>query len=128
MPVQFDEYESLAEVTDSPIRQGSNAHQILTFLLDHPSTGFTPSEIADWTEVPEGSVGPTLNRLEARGLVRHKEPYWAAPTDEHVASEAGMLASLQALAESTVDDGWADVDRSEYEVSEAELEAWRAKE
>lgn len=128
MPVQFDEYEIHAEGVDPPIREGSNAHRILTFLLDHPSTGFTPSEIAGRTEVPRGSVGPTLQRLETRGLVRHKEPYWAAPTDEQLASEAGMLASLEALVDSTEGDGWADIDRSEYEVSEAELEAWRANE
>lgn len=126
MPVQFDEYESLAEGLDPPIRAGSNAHRILTFLIDQPSMGFTPSEIAERTQVPKGSVGPTLHRLEARGLVRHKEPYWAAPTDEQLASEAGMLASLQALADSEAEDGWADIDRAEYEVSEADLAAWRA--
>lgn len=126
MPVQFDEYEARADGVDRPVREGSNAHRILTFLLDHPDTGFTPSEIAERTGVPRGSVGPTLQRLAARGFVRHKEPYWAAPTDARLAEEAGMLASLQALAETGAQDGWADVDPSEYEVSDAELAAWRA--
>lgn len=127
MPVQFDEYEALADEVDRPIREGSNAHRILSFLLDHPGTGFTPSEIAERTAIPRGSVGPTLHRLEARGIVRHKEPYWAAATDDRLASEAGMLASLRALAE-TGADGWADVDPAEYEVADEELMAWREEE
>lgn len=128
MPVQFDEYEAHAEGIDRPIRAGSNAHRILSVLLEHPDTGFTPSEIAERTGMPHGSVGPTLQRLEARGLVRHKEPYWAAGTDDRLASEAGMLAIIEALDAAADDEGWGDVDATEYAVSDAELAAWRAEE
>lgn len=38
-----------------------------------------------------------------------------------------MLASLQAISK-TGDDGWADVDPSEYEVTDEELAAWRESE
>lgn len=127
MPVHFDAYEALADEVERPIRDGSNAHRILSFLLEHPETGFTPSEIAERTEIPRGSVGPTLHRLEAIGIVRHKEPYWAVATDDRLASEAGMLASLRSLAESGADD-WAEIDPSEYEVADEELMAWREAE
>lgn len=127
MPVQFDEYEATVDAIEWPIREGSNAHRILSFLLERPDTGFTPSELAERTDVPRGSVGPTLHRLESRGLVRHKEPYWAAATDDRLAEAAGMLASLRAITE-TGDDGWADVDPSEYEVTDEELAAWRSRE
>jgi len=44
----------------------------MEFLLETPSVGYTPAELADQTEIPRGSVGPTLKRLEEAGLVRHK--------------------------------------------------------
>lgn len=127
MPVQFDEFEAQADEVDWPVREGSNAHHILAFLLERPDTGFTPSEIAERTGVPRGSVGPTLHRLETRGLVRHKEPYWAVATDDRLAEVAGMLASMQVITE-TGQDGWADVDPSEYEVTDEALAAWRREE
>lgn len=126
MPVQFDQYEAHAAGNDWPVREGSNAHRILRFLLEHPDTGFTPSEIAEATDVPHGSVGPTLQRLEARDLVRHKEPYWAAARDDRLAAYEGMLLSLDALADR--DDGWAAVDPTDHELTPAELEAWRSGE
>lgn len=73
MPVQFDEYEP----TDATIETGSNAGQILQFLAKSPEKGFRPVEIHEALGLARGSVGPTLKRLQDRGLVRHKEPYWA---------------------------------------------------
>lgn len=128
MPVQFDEYEAHFSEADWPIREGTNAYRILSFLLERPDTGYTPSEIAEETAVPQGSVGPTLQRLKARGLVRHKEPYWAAPSDDQLATYEGMLLSLESMDDRYGDEGWAAVDRSKHEVSEEELEAWRAEE
>jgi DNA-binding GntR family transcriptional regulator len=128
MPVRFDDVEAHADEAPRPIREGSNAHRILTLLVDHPGTGFTPSEIADRTEVSRGSVGPTLHRLAARGLVRHKEPYWAVVRDDRFATAGAMLASLEAIESADVDDGWADVDPAAYAVSDDELAAWRAAE
>lgn len=74
MPVRFDDYEDHTNDAEWTLQSGSNAHRIVSFLLDHPETGFTPSEIAAETDVPNGSV-PTLQRLHRHGLVRHKEPY-----------------------------------------------------
>lgn len=106
------------------LTEGSNAQRILSYLLDNPRTGFTPSEIAEATGIPHGSVGPTLQRLHNRDLVRHKEPYWAIGTDERVAAYEAMLQSMQAIT-AREGDGWAEIDRMEYEVDRDELEAWR---
>jgi hypothetical protein len=127
MPVRFDEYESYADDFEWLPRGGSNAHTILSFLLEQPEKGFTPSEIAAATDVPKGSVGPTLQRLHRRGLVRHKEPYWAIGEDDRIAAYEGMLQGLRSLHDRYGDDGWGDVDRTDYEVDEAELEDWRAE-
>lgn len=126
MPVQFDDYENHANDAEWTPRSGSNAQMILSFLLEHSNKGFTPSEIAKATEIRKGSVGPTLQRLEKRDLVRHKEPYWAISTDDRLAAYEGMLLSMEALDERYGDEGWAAVDRGEYEADEDELEDWRA--
>lgn len=99
MPVRFDEYEDVDHEFDPALREGSNGHRILSFLADHPTQGFTPKEIHEATDVPMGSVGPTLQRLKDRDLVRHSEPYWAIGEDDRVGAYVGMLDSLQ-----TVDD------------------------
>ena len=39
---------------------------------------------AEATGVGEHSIHPVLNRLEERGLVRHREPYWATGGLEEV--------------------------------------------
>lgn len=77
MPVHFEEYEAANTGIEWAIDPGSNAYTILTFLTQHPETGYKPQEIHEATDVPRGSVGTTLQRLENRELLRHKEPYWA---------------------------------------------------
>lgn len=77
----------------------SNAHTIISFLAEHPDQGFTPAEIHDATEIAYGSVGPTLARLEERGLVRHKAPYWAIGHEEDLAIYAGMHSTIEAIEE-----------------------------
>lgn len=126
MPVGFDKFDSIDQEDDWPIRQGTNTHRIVSFLIEHQGTGITPSEIAEATDVPRGSVGPVLHRLNVRGVVRHTEPYWAGPSDKPLVSLEGMLIGLDALDCSDGNDGWAAVDRTDYEVSEDEPAAWRA--
>ncbi|MDX1746949.1 MAG: helix-turn-helix domain-containing protein, partial [Halobacteriales archaeon] len=67
MPVDFESYHPSNLPTE-----GTNGRRILEHLAQHPELGFTPSELADELEIPRGSVGTTLSRLEERGLVRHK--------------------------------------------------------
>lgn len=123
MPVHFDEYEEHADDIDISISGGSNAGTIVAFLLDHPDTGFTPTEIAEATDIPEGSVGPTLQRLRRHDLVRHKEPYWAIADDDRLAAYEAMLHSM--AAESDTGSEWADIDSEDYVADQDELAAWR---
>jgi DNA-binding transcriptional ArsR family regulator len=101
MPVEFEEYRESRDENDFDwtLREGSNAHRILSFLAAHPEQGFTPKEIHEATGVARGSVGKTLQRLEERQLVRHAEPYWAIGNDDRVGAYLGMLSSLDDIAE-----------------------------
>jgi hypothetical protein len=122
MPVQFDEYERHATEVDWQPTPESNAATVLGFLIRHRGTGFTPSEIASETEIPRGSVGPTLQRLQERGLVRHREPYWAIAEDDRIAAYESMLRGMEALAD---DDAWSEVDVDAHTVDDADLAEWR---
>ncbi|MDZ7687934.1 MAG: helix-turn-helix domain-containing protein [Halobacteriales archaeon] len=97
MPVEFEEYDP--EETNLRLEEGSNAHEILSFLLENPDEGYTPKEIHEATDVPRGSVGTTLARLKENGLVRHKEPYWAVERDDRLAAYEGAVLSLKAAEE-----------------------------
>ena len=97
MPVQFDSYDE--DVGRIDLSEGSNARTILSFLAEHPEQGFTPSEIHDAIDVPYGSIGPTLSRLEKRGLVQHKAPYWALGHEDHLATYARMHSTIEAIEE-----------------------------
>ncbi len=93
MPVDFENYHP----TDLP-EEDTNGRRILEFLAENPELGFRPAELATELEIPRGSVGTTLRRLEQRGFVRHKGEYWAINVeayDAHTASEIG----LQTVAE-----------------------------
>jgi response regulator of citrate/malate metabolism len=101
MPVEFDEYRHSDERDDFDwtLREGSNAHTILSFLAEYPDQGFTPKEIHEATDVARGSVGKTLQRLEERQLVRHAEPYWAIGDDDRIGAYLGMVSSLDTIGE-----------------------------
>lgn len=114
MPVKFDEYDAASEEVDWAIDPDSNAYAILSLLAEHPETGFSPAEIHEATDLPRGSVGTTLRRLEKRGLVRHKEPYWAVDSQGIEAYEA-VLQSLAAVEPSTTYD-WGDAEPESYRI------------
>ena len=82
--------------------------------MSNPGVGYTPAELADETAVPRGSIGPTLQRLEAAGLVRHNEPYWAAAEDDRIAAATAAFPGVEAATAAYTDDwyarndGWAD--------------------
>jgi DNA-binding Lrp family transcriptional regulator len=90
MPVDFESYHP-SSLPD----EGTNGRRILEHLAQHSELGFTPSELADELDIPRGSVGTTLSRLDERGLVRHKGEYWAINIeayDAQTASEIGLRA------------------------------------
>ena len=93
MPVDFESYQP----TDLP-SEDTNGRRILEFLADHPELGFRPSELADELDVPRGSVGTTLRRLESRGFVRHKGEYWAINPEAYDAQTASAIG-LDTVAE-----------------------------
>lgn len=109
MPVDFETYAP-GDVDEAGLRltTDSNAYEILRFLATHPGQGFTPKEIAEATDVPRGSVGATLARLEERDLVRHKQPYWAIAEDDRLGAYAAMLHGLEAAADRLGEDDWGD--------------------
>ena len=72
MPISIDEFESF-----DPEDGETNAERVIRFLARHPDKAYRAVEIAESTGVDGNSIHPVLSRLEERGLVRHKEPYWA---------------------------------------------------
>jgi len=72
VPISIDEFES----RDAEKRE-TNAERVVRFLARNRDRAYKAIEIAEATEINENSIHPVLNRLEERGLVRHREPYWA---------------------------------------------------
>lgn len=72
MPISIDEFES-----HEPEEGMTNAERVLRFLARNDDRAYKAVEIAEATGVDENSIHPVLNRLKERGLVRHREPYWA---------------------------------------------------
>ena len=114
VPITFDDYEPTDDRIDWAIDPSSNAYTILAFLGEHPGTGFSPKEIHEATDLPRGSIGTTLSRLEERGLVRHKEPYWAIDR-QGIATYEAVLTSLETVEGVTTYD-WDDHDPSDYRI------------
>lgn len=105
MPVDFETHEPGNPRID--LSEGTNARQLLEFLLQTPTVGYTPAELAAETGIPRGSIGPTLQRLAAAGLVRHKEPYWAAAEDDRIAAATAAFLGIEATAARYTDDWYA---------------------
>ena len=105
MPIRID---SGGESTP-PIKPGTNAHELLTVLLDHPDMGFSPKELTELTDVPHSSVHKTLSRLQEKGLVRKVDSYWAVAEDV-AASEIANVVSLQQIEAEYGDDAYGDDD------------------
>jgi hypothetical protein len=108
MPIKLDSNNEAP-----PVTPGTNAHELLAVLLEHPEMGFTPKELAELTEVPHSSVHKTLARLREKGLVRTVDSYWAAAEDV-AASQVANVVSLQEIEAEYGDDvygndgdGWA---------------------
>lgn len=107
MPIRLGEGDETP-----PVKPETNAHELLSVLLDHPEMGFSPKELAEMTEVPP-SVHKTLARLREKGLVRKGDSDWAV-TDDTAASRIANVVSLQQIESEYGDDIYgADDDWSE---------------
>ncbi len=100
MPINIDRFEEDPEDA-LDLKEGTQPHAVLTFLTTNDDQAFTQTEIHDATDIPRGSVGVVLSRLEQKGLVRHRGRYWAIAEDERLASYAAQQA---ASSSSTTDD------------------------
>lgn len=113
MPIPQDEFRAID--TDGPIRPDLSPEttqgKLFRFLLANADKAFRQREIVDAVDVPKGSVGPTLKRLEERGLVEHRDRFWAVSDAEHAVASAGLLS---AAAADELDGGFSD----------EEIEAW----
>ncbi|MFC3957927.1 helix-turn-helix domain-containing protein [Halovivax cerinus] len=96
MPISIDEFD-----THDPTHRETNAQRVVRFLVENRDKAYKAVEIAEATNVDRNSIHPVLNRLEERGLVRHREPYWAIGDLEAV-RDAMVFSSAAALLDETV--------------------------
>lgn len=92
MPISAERFEAIDEDDDRP-SPGTNAHEIFSFLEANADRAFTQSEIAEATDLPRGSVGPTLVRLRDAGRVDHRGTYWRASDHGRSLDDAVGLAA-----------------------------------
>lgn len=100
MPINIDRFEDDREEA-LEIKEGTQPHKILSFLAENNDKAYTQTEVHEATEIPRGSVGTVLSRLEERSLVRHRGRYWAIAEANRLASYAAQSA---ASSSSTTDD------------------------
>ncbi|MFB6228207.1 MAG: MarR family transcriptional regulator [Halobacteriales archaeon] len=94
MPIEI---ETFTEASDGELTGMTNAEKIVRFLYTNDDKAFTPSEIADGTDVKKSSIGTVLRRLEDRDLVRHKGDYWAIGEEEVVRDAFRFHRVLESL-------------------------------
>ena len=95
MPIDITEFED-APTEALELREGTQPHRIVTFLIDHDAQAFTTAEIAEWTGIPRDSTRTVLHRLRDRDPVRHRGNYWAIGKDDRLASYAAQRAASSA--------------------------------
>lgn len=98
MPIEVDEFEEAPE-NALEIDRDTNKWEVVEFLLKNREKAFTPKEVEQEVDVPEGSAGVILSRLEEKGIVRHKGKYWAIERDDRLAGLSGMMMSTETLNE-----------------------------
>lgn len=100
MPIDIREFENAPETDLLATGKGpTNAEHVLSFLSSHPGQAFTPKEVREATDIPRGSIGVVLSRLEDRGLVRHRGDYWAIADDADVDVALASARTAQAAGE-----------------------------
>lgn len=92
-----------------PVEPDTNAHELLSVLLEHPDMGFKPKELVELTSVPHSSVHKTLSRLRERGLVRTVDSYWAI-ADDIATSRIANVVSLREIEAEYGDDAYGEDD------------------
>lgn len=106
MPISKDEFQTIDEDGSIPdLAPDTTQGKIYQFLLQNADKAFRQREIVDAVDVPQGSGGPTLKRLEQHGLVDHRDRYWKIADAEHAVASAGLLGAATA---DEIDGGFSD--------------------
>lgn len=107
MPIKLDDRDDDERPRVEP---GTNAHEVLQVLVDHPDMAFAPREVVELTDVRRSSVHKTLSRLRERGLVRKVHgSYWTVE-DDVAASHVANVVSLAAIEDQYGDDAYGEDD------------------
>jgi Mn-dependent DtxR family transcriptional regulator len=94
MPVSIDAFES-----DESLAEPSVGEQVVAYLAANHDKAFERSEIAAAIDADANAVGSTLTRLKRRGLVRHRQHYWAITDDrERLRAAYDVHALFDSLA------------------------------
>lgn len=97
MPISKDDFQTIDDDEQLlDLSPDTTQGKIYRHLLANPEQAFRQREVVDSVDVPVGSVGPTLTRLEEHGLVDHRGRYWAIADTEHAVASAGLLSGATA--------------------------------
>lgn len=98
MPIDIDRFRTAPE---DQLQAGgpTNAERVLSFLSANSDQAFTPGEIREAVDVPRGSIGVVLSRLEDRDLVDHRGEYWAIADPDDAATTLGAAATARAASD-----------------------------
>lgn len=113
MPISKDEFQTIDAdgATMLDLSPDTTQGKIYRYLLENAEKAFRQREFVDAVDVPQGSVGPTLKRLEKRGFVDHRGRYWAIADAEHAVASAGLLGTATA---DEIDGGFDDEEVAEW--------------
>jgi hypothetical protein len=95
MPIGREQFDAMGDDEER-----STSERIIEFLHENRDQAFTRGEIADGVDRDPNTVGTNLSRLKQRGLVRHKDRYWAITDDPGRLADAVQFSeALSGLAE-----------------------------
>ena len=91
MPISRDEFQRIdGGSSELDLSLETPLGSVYRFLLTHASHAFRQGEIVDTIELPQEEVESALTRLDQRGIVEHRGPFWAIADTEHAAASAGL--------------------------------------
>lgn len=98
MPISKDEFQTIDDdgASRPDLAPDTTQGTVYRFLLEHADQAFRQRELVAALDIPEGSVGPTLHRLEQHGLVEHRAHFWAIADAEHAVASAGRHSAATA--------------------------------
>lgn len=93
MPIHREQFDAMEEG-----EKATTSERIVAFLYENRNQAFTRGEIAEAIDQNPNTVATNLTRLKKRGLLEHKDKYWAITADHERIADAlqfsGMLSTL----------------------------------